>query len=93
MTGSDDGVVRLNADRATWRKVEDELVVLDLESSAYLSINGTGAVLWARLEQGATKKDLTDALIAEFEVDNATATRDVEAFVADLDRRGLLLIR
>ena len=88
---NEDRMVRLNADRVTWRRVGDELVVLDLVASAYLSVNDTGAAVWELLDRGSPRVDLVAALLEAFEVDEATAASDVDEFIADLSGRGLLV--
>lgn len=75
----------------TWREIEDKVIVLDLRSGKYLEINPTGAALWKLLAEGAvTRDELTQRLVSEFQVDDETATRDVEAFLSGLERIGLL---
>lgn len=74
----------------TWREIEGEVVVLDLESSNYLSLNATGSMLWRMLDPGATREDLATRLTECFGVDPDTAARDVEAFVATCREQNLL---
>ena len=72
---------RLRATDLAWREVESEIVVLDLRSSRYLSINATGVVLWRDLEAGATRVLLSERLCEEFGISLEQAQRDVEAFL------------
>lgn len=72
------------------RALRDETVVLDLCSSTYLATNSTGTVLWKLLERGATRSQLVAALLEAFEVDHQTATTDVDAFLRECGRCGLL---
>ena len=45
-------------------------------------LNETGAFLWKKMtEADRTVDELVDALLAEYEVDRETATRDVENLV------------
>ncbi|MFW2381110.1 MAG: PqqD family protein [Acidimicrobiales bacterium] len=84
-------VYKLDADRAAWRVVEDELVVLDLETSAYLSINETGTSVWPSLETGATRDELITAVLDTYDIDSETAGRDIDVFLESLQQRGLLV--
>lgn len=84
------GVVRLKQDGIAAREIEGETVVLDLLASRYLSINSAGTILLDELRQGRDEDQLTHSLIAAFEIDEATARRDVQAFLGDLDQLGLL---
>jgi hypothetical protein len=70
--------------------VSGEVVALDLASSAYLSVNDTGSVLWPLVASGSTEGDLVDELQARFELDPEQARSDVAAFVAQL--RSLALV-
>jgi hypothetical protein len=75
-----------------WRELEGELVALDLRESRYLAINRSGQVLWAALAEsdGATRDELIDRLVREFDLEQARAAADVDAFTAELESRGLL---
>lgn len=82
--------LQLRSEDVAWREVEGEIVVLDLTGGVYLSINDSGAALWSRLTEGATRAELADALVSEYEIDRDLALRDVDAFVAMLAEHKLL---
>ena len=50
--------VKLRSDAIEWRKLEDEIVALDLRSSEYLAINPTGAAIWDLLVEGAAERPM-----------------------------------
>jgi hypothetical protein len=81
---------RLRTGDLASRAFEDETIVLDLRSSKYMTTNASGTLLWHKLEQGTTRRELIEVLRAAFEVDLQTAERDVDAFLADCGKRGLL---
>ena len=55
-----------------------------------IHLNETGAFLWREAEKGDfSVESLTSALLNEYEVDEATATRDVASFVAKLNEQKL----
>ncbi|MDT5050530.1 MAG: hypothetical protein QOH34_1881 [Mycobacterium sp.] len=66
------------------------MVVLDLENSRYLTISGSGVLLFELLREEHDRDELVAALLTTFEVDEDTARRDVDAFIADLSDAGLL---
>jgi len=76
------------------RQVAGEHVVLpfgaDVDFNGMITLNETGATLWKRLEQEAELSDLTAALLAEYEVDEATAAAAAEQFTAKLKEKGFL---
>jgi hypothetical protein len=85
-----DDAVRLRSEGVEWRSVEDEVVVLDGDAGEYIAVTGSGAALWPLLLEGASRAALVDELRSRFDVDEATAARDVESFVSELAERGLL---
>ena len=83
--------LRLRNTDLDWREVEGELVALDLRESRYLAVNETGKQLWGALGDGATHDELVNRLVESFGVERSRAAADVDAFVADLDARGLIV--
>lgn len=78
------------------KKVMGSYMVMntDIDSpdiNAMQTLNETGAFLWTLLEQDTTKEAMAEALIKEYEVDKATAERDIEAFVKKLENSNLIL--
>ena len=76
------------------REVAGEQVVIpsgdSLDLNMMITLNDTGATLWKKLEEGAELADLTAALLAEYEVDEATARADLDEFLDYLGQLSLL---
>ena len=70
------------------RQVAGENVVIP--SGDELNLNGTGKLLWERLEAGAEDADLVQALLDEYDVDEKTAAANVAAFIQKLKDHGFL---
>jgi hypothetical protein len=83
--------IKVRDGAAVWRQVEDETVLLALDSSTYIGLNRTGTQLWPLMIEGTTRRELVDLLMSHFDVDAAQATADVEAFVDACDEHGLLI--
>lgn len=74
-----------------WRSLAEEAVVLDLETSRYLSLNQSGALLWAMVsERPVSLDELVERLMSEFDVDRETAKVDVAEFLGACRQHGLL---
>jgi Coenzyme PQQ synthesis protein D (PqqD) len=82
--------LRLRLHQMTWRRVEDSIIVLDLDNSTYLSVNGTGAVIWEQLVHGATVASMVRSVTDQFDVDATVAEADIKAFTEDLRARRFL---
>lgn len=75
------------------RRVLNNWVVLPLgaatvDFNGILNLNDSGALLWQRLEQGAGREELADALTSQYEVSRAQALADVDEFYAVLVNAG-----
>lgn len=70
------------------REVAGETVVVpveaDLNFNGMITLNETAKVLWGVLEKETTFEELVDAILAEFDVDRATAQNDVDLFIQKL---------
>jgi PqqD family protein of HPr-rel-A system len=63
--------------------------LFDERSGRVYSLNATGAVAAARLHERASVADVLAAVTDAFEVDPATARRDLATFLAQLVQEGL----
>jgi Coenzyme PQQ synthesis protein D (PqqD) len=72
------------------RSVEGELVLLDLRSQTYLSLNRTGSELWPLLHGGTSRQTLIDELRNRYDITEETAMHDVDSLVEQLSRADLL---
>ena len=74
------------------RDVAGQTVVLpsgeDLDLNMMITLNDTGKFLWNLLETDKEEADLVAALLAEYDVDEATAVAAVAGFVAKLKENG-----
>lgn len=76
------------------REVAGETVVIpsgdSLDLNMMITLNSTGAFLWEKLQADTTEEALTAALLAEYDVDEATAKEAVKAFVAKLKENDIV---
>lgn len=73
-----------------WQLVDGEVVILDLRTSCYLSLNRSAATLWPAVVAGTSRGALVDSLTASYGIDTQAADRDVDALVAQLADADLL---
>ena len=76
------------------RSVAGQTVVLptgdELDLNMMITLNETGTFLWERLQQDTDEAALVSALLAEYDVDEATAAKAVAGFVVKLNDNGFL---
>ena len=62
----------------------------DLDLNTMIKLNETGAFLWKLMQAETTEDALVEALLAEYDVDEATARGCVNRFVGKLRDHGFL---
>ncbi len=60
------------------------------EFNGVINLNETGAFLYKKLQNGAEEEDLVQALLAEYDVDENLARKDVKAFIEKIQGAKLL---
>jgi hypothetical protein len=88
--GPHDGAPRLRVDEVVWREVGEDLVVLELGSSTYLTLNGSAKQLWIGLADGGGVPELVARLVDVYGISEDQAATDTGAFLAALAERKLL---
>jgi hypothetical protein len=69
----------------------DEAVLLDLDAKRYYRLNESAAVVFRALEEGEGRDGAIRRLIAAFEVGESDAASAVDALLADLSSRRLVM--
>ena len=77
------------------REVAGSFIVVAVGSAVkdfngIVNLNETGAFLWKILESGATKEELLAKMTEEYDVDEETARKDIDAFIDKLQEAKLV---
>jgi len=70
-------------DTVVARPLREEMVLLDLDSGIYYSLNSLGALIWSHLVRGATPAAIIAAITAEYDVQPEAAAAALQARVAE----------
>ena len=60
------------------------------KGDALVTLNEVGAYLWELLQQERTKQEMMQQILNTYDVDEATAEKDLGAFLQKLETAGLL---
>ena len=71
-------------------RLRSEAPALDEETLEYVAASPTAARLWRALAAGSDRDSLVAGLVESYEVPQAAAAADVDRFLAELRKRGLL---
>ena len=79
-----------HAENISWRRVGAEAVLLDLDTSAYYSLNEVGIIVWERLGAGDGVEAIAAAVCKQYDAREPEVRKHVEGLIADLVAKGLL---
>lgn len=76
------------------KEVADTFIVVpvgtgDIDFNTLVTLNETGAFLWKILEKGATKEELLEKLLGEYDVTAEKASEDLDKFIKKISDAGL----
>ena len=74
---------------AHYRELDDHVVILDLDSSVYSTLNPVGSLIWNEADGNLTVAQLVDIVVEVFDVSHETATDDTIQFVEAMAAEGL----
>ena len=78
------------SDRFTETEVDDEVVVMRLDSGEFFSLAGTAAATWRLIDGSRDRAALLSALAGQFRGDEEEMAADVDEFLARLKEMGLV---
>lgn len=70
--------------------MDGDTVMMSIERGEYYGIGGVGSRVWGLLEQPISLNNIVATICAEFEVDKANCQADMESFIVELQRLGLI---
>lgn len=67
------------------------LALLHLKSNTYYSLNGVGAYIWEQVQEPRSIADISNAVLARYNVDPERCKADVEGLLKGLTEAGLVM--
>jgi hypothetical protein len=72
------------------RAIDDQLVLVHLNTHQIYSLNQTGARLWELAERGLSREDAQNVIVSEYAVSATQISAEVEELVAALSAAKLI---
>ncbi|MCX6307170.1 MAG: lasso peptide biosynthesis PqqD family chaperone [Bacteroidetes bacterium] len=73
-------------------KMDDEVVMMNIEKGNYYGLNPVAAEIWEMLTEPMTVQAICDRLMEEFDVDQDTCQNEVIAYVEKLFNESLIVV-
>ncbi len=77
--------------RIFWKKVDAELVILDIETGVYYTLNEVGARIWELALESRSIKEIVEDLLVHFDASEDVIHKDAQKVLRDLVRENILL--
>jgi hypothetical protein len=84
------GLRYVPSEKVAYRTIEGQILLLHANEDVLHTLNATGAFVWTRLVKKHTVPRIVRALAEEFGIERERAAADVESFLADLKKRGMI---
>jgi hypothetical protein len=72
--------------------LDQETVLMSIDAGAYYGMGGTARAVWEKLAEPIAFSVLVDELVEEYEVPRERCAADLERFLTELEREGLLRV-
>jgi hypothetical protein len=74
------------------RRVDDRVVLVNLQTNHIYSLNTTGSQLWDRLNEARTRDDLVSELRSELDGDPEEIARETDRLLGELEEASLVTV-
>ncbi len=78
------------SENIAWRNVNEEIVILDLKSGEYFTLNDVGQFIWLAVADQKNVGEIRRIVVAEFDVSPEKASEDIKKFITEMLEEGLL---
>ena len=78
------------AEDVVYRELEGEMVLLNLRTGVYFGLDAVGTRIWQLLQEGYTAAQVTDRLVAEYDVAAGACEQDLRVFMTTLHEHALV---
>jgi hypothetical protein len=80
------------SDKALFRNVEGEAVLLGLNAGAYFGLDSVGTRIWELIAERGLLRDVLAGMVDEFEVEESQAQADLMRLVQELLAKDLVVV-
>jgi pyrroloquinoline quinone biosynthesis protein D len=77
-------------DRFSQSEIDDEIVLMQIDTGEFFSLQGTGREIWQLIDEAGTRDTLLAALAARFDAPEAMLAADLDEFLRALASAGFI---
>lgn len=76
--------------RVFWRENDEEVVLLNVESGDYYSLNPLGAFIWKLIVEGLDESQIVNRIVTEYDVEPTQASKDLAELIKEFRKEKFL---
>ncbi|MDP2939162.1 MAG: PqqD family protein [Candidatus Omnitrophota bacterium] len=80
----------IDMNKLTFRIIDAEAVILNLDNGYYYSLNETGTKIWNKINDGKNLSEILSSLKAEYRIPENKFKNDLLVLVKDLEKEKLV---
>lgn len=77
-------------EHVVFRKIDDAVVALNLDSGQYYTLNEVGSRMWILLDEQRSQESIVDDIVSEYDVAHENVERDLLNLLEDLKQNDLV---
>jgi hypothetical protein len=78
------------SERFTAADIDEEIVLMRLDTGDFFSLSGTAAVIWRLIDGARDREQIISALATEFDTSDPTMAPDVDEFLDQMKQLGFV---
>ena len=82
---------RANRPQVIFEQFEDEIVLINLDSGNYYSLNRPAADVWGLMEKGCAAGEIAERMVRLYEGDSAQIEAGVHRLLTELHKEGIIV--
>ncbi len=83
----------IDKEKVFWRCVDGEMIILNIDSGHYYSLDGVGGAIWGMVVNSRNEEEIAAGITGEYSVDKKTAREDIRGFIKVLKNEELVQVR
>lgn len=83
--------LRPNERSVSSEEIDGEAILMNHDTGMYFNSTGSGGLIWRAISMGASRDQTVAVLAAHYDLESDAVRADVTAFIAELDRHGLIV--
>lgn len=88
-----DNSYKINEPSVVSDLIDNELIIIHMETGAYFTANATGTLIWSLLQQGATVRQIANGILVAYESDPMTVAFEIAPFITALMEQDLVKVQ